>query len=67
MTAAACPKSECDGYVNMTCIENGEKAICSKCNTVAPDTFIQEYKEVTEFTEMHLQSMKDTACILCCI
>lgn len=56
--------SECEGYVNMNCIENGEMVTCSKCNTMVPETFIQEYKEVTDFTEMHLQSMKDTACIL---
>lgn len=61
MFAAVCPNVPCTGYVNMA---NTDELTCSKCNTSISDEFLQQYKEVTEFSEMHLQSMKQTACIL---
>lgn len=66
MLAAACPADSCDGYVNMLDLEvaNTDDLKCSKCNSSISDEFLQQYKEVTEFSEMHLQSMKHTACIL---
>lgn len=66
MLAAACPADLCDGYVNMLDHEvaNTDDLKCSKCNRSISDEFLQKYKDVTEFSEMHLQNMKQTACIL---
>lgn len=68
MFAAVCRNSSCDGYVNMADSEvaniNFDVFKCSKCNTAISDQFLQEYREVVEFSEMHLQNMKQTACIL---
>lgn len=66
MFAAVCPNKSCDGYVNMVDSEvaNIDALKCSKCNTSISDEFLQQYKEVVEFSEMHLQNMKLTACIL---
>lgn len=62
MFSAVCPNTACKGYVDM---ENTDDELnCTKCNTTISDEFIQQYKEVTEFSEMHLQNMKQTACIL---
>lgn len=66
MFAAACPKNSCDGFVNMADHEvaNVDDLNCSKCNNSISDEFLQQYKEVIEFSEMHLQNMRQIACIL---
>lgn len=66
MFAAVCPNTTCNGYVNVGDIEVAkiDELKCSKCNNSISDEFLQRYKEVIEFSEMHLQTMKQTACIL---
>lgn len=66
MFAAVCRNASCDGYVDMaeSDVADINMLKCSKCNTSISDEFLQEYKEVTDLSEMHLQSMKQTACIL---
>lgn len=62
MRAAACPNTNCNEPVEIKEITDN-KLNCESCGAVVPDHFVQKYKEVTDFTEIHLQNMK-LACIL---
>lgn len=66
MLAAACENVDCDGYISMTDFNNGKTTAfkCSKCEQQISEKFIEEYKEVTQLSDIHLQNMKQTACIL---
>lgn len=65
MTAAICPTYKCDGYVNISReFEEAEVYRCVKCGTEAQEEFVRQYRDVMEMTELHLQNMKDIACIL---
>lgn len=58
MTAALCPNSKCKEVLTL------DRSKCKKCDEDISDDFIRRFEEVTEFTEMHLQNMKNIACIL---
>lgn len=66
MLAAACENVNCEGYVSMTNFNDGKtKAFtCSNCEQQISGKFLEEYKEVTQLSDIHLQNMKQTACIL---
>lgn len=67
MTAAACPNSSCEACIEINeKIEHDSILKCNECQTVISPGFIQQYKDVTEFTSTHLQNMK-LACILLCV
>lgn len=63
MTGSVCPNPKCDNCIAINNIEAGHK--CEKCYTIVTGEFIQEFHEIMEMTQMHLNNMKDTACILC--
>ncbi|KAF2894223.1 hypothetical protein ILUMI_11948 [Ignelater luminosus] len=59
MTAAACPNSSCEACIEINeKIEQDDILECEECQTEISSSFIQQYKDVTEFTSMHLQNMK---------
>lgn len=66
MFAAACRDVACGGYVDMANYEeaNADDLKCVKCKTSLSTSFVETYKEVMEFSEMHLQNMRQVACIL---
>lgn len=62
MTGAACPNRECSSCIDTSSIKAGNT--CSTCDTVISEDFLKEYQDVMEITMMHLENMKETACIL---
>lgn len=61
-SAAACLNEKCDNFVNLSDSELDKK--CAKCQTKVTEQFLMEFEEVVEFSDMHLQNMKQLACIL---
>ncbi|XP_970424.2 histone-lysine N-methyltransferase SMYD3 isoform X1 [Tribolium castaneum] len=59
INAAACPNEKCDNHIDTEIITPGDK--CAKCDTVVSETFLKRFKEVIEFTDLHLQNMKQLA------
>ncbi|KAK4881149.1 hypothetical protein RN001_004468 [Aquatica leii] len=55
MSAGACPNQKCDAPLPLSkeTLEN-----CYQCGTVISEDVKQQFKEVTELTDMHLQNMK---------
>lgn len=62
MTGAACPNSKCDNCIDTGSIKPNQQ--CSKCNTIVTEEFLNEFRDVMEMTQMHLENMKETTCIL---
>lgn len=55
---AQCQNSACKSAV---C---SKKAKCDKCGTELTPEFINEFKDIVEFTENHLETMKNMTCML---
>lgn len=55
-TAAIC--SSCESTCDI------EEESCPKCSKKIPSAFKEKFKEVSEFTAHHLETMKNVACIL---
>lgn len=62
MNGSACPNSNCDNCIDVINVEPDQ--ICSKCNTTISEQFLREFQEIMEMTQMHLNTMKETTCIL---
>lgn len=60
MFGAECTNISCDNSV----LIKDNISECEKCGKVLSEQFVNEFKNVVEFTELHLNSMKNTACIL---
>ncbi|XP_060526173.1 histone-lysine N-methyltransferase SMYD3-like isoform X2 [Cylas formicarius] len=60
MYGAACPNPKCNSSINM----NNNPTQCIKCGTVVTQDFANNFKDVLEFTEMHLDTMKQTTLCL---
>lgn len=56
--AAACPNSKCNEYLDLRHLTDA----CPKCNARITDEYVDRFREVVEFTRMHLDKMKDIAC-----
>lgn len=69
MHAMRCPRNECGQAIPLLKNEistNGIELKCSSCNEHIKPERIKEYLEVLDFTQHHLQSMKDIAYIDVC-
>lgn len=62
MTGAACPNSKCDNCIDTTDFSIGQK--CSKCKTEITEDFMNEFTDVMDMTQGHLEKMKEITCIL---
>lgn len=62
MTGSACPNTNCDNCIDINNIEAGDR--CGKCSTVISAEFITEFRVIMEMTQIHLDNMKETTCIL---
>ncbi|KAJ3664643.1 hypothetical protein Zmor_000196 [Zophobas morio] len=62
--AAACPNPTCDNSIDAQNASPGDS--CSKCGTPISETFLSNFNEVLEFTDMHLQNMKQMAYLDVC-
>lgn len=59
MLAACCPNKNCDNAITSSDTQN-----CSACNEPINEEFWMKFEQVTNFTDLHLENMKDLACIL---
>ncbi|RZC32557.1 histone-lysine N-methyltransferase SMYD3 [Asbolus verrucosus] len=59
INAAACPNKQCDNYIDIENANPDDK--CCKCNAIISETFLEQFKQVVELTDMHLQNMKQLA------
>ncbi|XP_017770088.1 PREDICTED: histone-lysine N-methyltransferase SMYD3 isoform X2 [Nicrophorus vespilloides] len=57
MIAAACPNTNCDASIDP--MQSTEK--CLQCNEKITEDFLKKYKEITEFSDVHLKNMHDMA------
>ncbi|CAH1154974.1 unnamed protein product [Phaedon cochleariae] len=57
MTGAACPNLKCDNCIDSMNMAPGQT--CQKCNEVITKEFIENFKEVIDITNMHLDNMKE--------
>lgn len=65
MFSACCQNSKCGEAVPISNDRTYDAIYkCSKCSSKLSEDFIQKYREVMEFTELHLENMKQLACIL---
>jgi hypothetical protein len=62
INAAACPNDQCDNYIDAESASADDK--CGKCGAAITENFLELFKQVIEFTDIHLQNMKQLACIL---
>ncbi|RZF37970.1 hypothetical protein LSTR_LSTR005470 [Laodelphax striatellus] len=73
MKSMLCPNPECGEPIFVNDIKDGDDNVvdlsCSKCEAIVKDETFKEFKEVSDFTDMHLKTMKDVAyldvCNLC--
>ncbi|KAB0800288.1 hypothetical protein PPYR_06028 [Photinus pyralis] len=56
MSAAACSNPHCDSLVEIR--DYDQVSNCDQCDSPISPQFKQLYKDVTEFTDVHLQNMK---------
>ncbi|XP_075227932.1 SET and MYND domain containing, class 3 isoform X2 [Lycorma delicatula] len=71
MRSMMCPNLQCRSPIyikdiNMESEDIKKSVLCSNCKLYVKDECYREFKEVSEFTKMHLQSMKDVAYIDVC-
>lgn len=60
INAAACPNVKCDNCIDAANANDGDE--CSKCGATITADFLAKFKEVVEFSDLHLQNMKQLAC-----
>lgn len=58
MFGAACPNKSCNNSIEID--KDPCEISCDKCGTKLSQEFINNFKDVEEFTEMHLANMKNT-------
>lgn len=63
VNAAACPNKLCSNSI--TNIESAKN--CNACGEIITADFIKQFQEITDFTQLHLQNMKDIAYIDTCL
>ncbi|XP_068910338.1 histone-lysine N-methyltransferase SMYD3 isoform X2 [Tenebrio molitor] len=59
INAAACPNDQCDNYIDAESASANDK--CGKCGAAITENFLELFKQVIEFTDIHLQNMKQLA------
>ncbi|XP_022919732.1 uncharacterized protein [Onthophagus taurus] len=59
MYGAACQRKSCDGCIDMYNYKEG--FTCNKCHTVPEQSFVDEYKEVTDYSKDCIDKMKNVA------
>lgn len=57
MNAAACPNQKCDEFIEFDSI-NGLPTKCNRCNEKITEKHYQQFKEITQATRLHLDSLK---------
>lgn len=62
MTGSACPNTKCDNCIDIENTKVGQP--CSKCLTLLSEEFVTEFREIVKMTQMHLNNMRETTCIL---
>lgn len=63
MNGAACPNRNCDNYIPPNSTPGTS---CSKCHSIVSERHLEEFREVIEFTEEKIQSMKHTTYLDVC-
>ncbi|XP_030755514.1 histone-lysine N-methyltransferase SMYD3 isoform X2 [Sitophilus oryzae] len=60
MYGAACQNRNCDNYIDVS------EKICKKCDNVLSEDFVEHFRNIMEFSSMHLDSMRNTTYLDVC-